>query len=69
MTASTPAPAPEPTAKKKRRDAYCFTIRGKIPLDMTNAATLTAAIDAVQAVEKTLPPGSECDVSATMGKL
>lgn len=66
----TPAPATAPTkTRQARKDAYCFTVRGKIPLNMTDAATLSAAIDAVQAIEKTLPAGSTVEITATMGKI
>lgn len=68
MTAPAPAPAP-PKPRQARKDAYCFTIRGKIPLDMANADSLAGAIKTAKAFEATLPADATCETTGTLGKL
>lgn len=67
MTA--PAPAPEPTARRRRTDAYVARITARIPLDMTNGQSLVDAMDAVKAIKDHLPAGTVVEVAAGMGKL
>lgn len=65
---TTPAPTPAKT-RTPRKDAYIATIKVKIPLDMTNAATLTNAVEAVQSIKGTLPAGTIFEVTASLGKI
>lgn len=57
------------TKRTPRKDAYCFTLRGKIPLDMTNADSLAGAIKAVAGIKDTLPAGSTVELTASLGKI
>lgn len=66
---SAPAPAPEPTARKRRTDCYTARITAKIPLDMTNGQSLVDAMNAVKGLAAHLPAGTVIECSAGMGKL
>lgn len=65
---TTPAPTPAKT-RTARKDAYIANIKVKIPLDMTNAATLTNAVEAVQSIKGNLPAGAIVEVTASLGKI
>lgn len=71
MTATaTNPPTPEPKAARQRRsDCYTATIKVRIPLDMANADSLSDAIRAAQGIEATLPAGSICEITGTLGKM
>ena len=63
------APAPTKAPKRKRSDAYLATIRIAIPLDMSDAESLSKAIKAVQGIEKALPDGATVKVDGSLGKV
>lgn len=64
---NTPTPTPKPA--KRRKDAYIARATITIPIDTLNAESLATAIKSVQAIQATLPAGSNVDVSATLGKV
>ena len=67
MTATATATATKP--RTPRKDAFCFTIKGKIPLDMSDAESLGAAIKTAKAFEATLPAGAIVETIGSLGKL
>ena len=66
--AAAAVPDPKP-AKTKRKDAYIARVTISIPLDMTNADSLAAAIKAVAAIEATLPAGASFKSEGSLGKI
>jgi hypothetical protein len=56
-------------AKTRRKDAYCATVKVKIPLDMLNADSLATAIKAVAGIKDHLPEGATVESVASLGKM
>lgn len=73
MTAH-PLPTQSPTnpakaPKVKRRDAYIARITVTVPVDMTDAQTLTDAMDAVKKIKDSLPANATVEMTAGMAKI
>lgn len=69
MNAPVSVPAPAKPPKTKRKDVYIASIKVTVPLDMTSADSLAAAIKAVKTIEGILPEGSTCEIHGTLGKV
>lgn len=64
-----PTVTTETKPRTRRQDCYTANIKVQIPLDMSNAATLTEAMDAVAKVKDHLPAGAIVTVTAGLGKI